>query len=111
MHEDLHCESRSLLEHAQNNDTVDEVPRSKQRGPTKMTVWTNSGHMMMATDRAIPHDGQLDVPVVDSVYAPYAKLRGGSYYELIKGRSCTAERIITCLRSESPTRLSCPIRG
>jgi hypothetical protein len=42
--------------------------------------------MMTATDRATPHDGQLDVPVVDSVYAPYAKLRGGSYYELINGR-------------------------
>ena len=86
IYEVLDGDAHYLLQRAQNDQSVDEVILVKATRGDKVIVPPNYGHVTInPSDRTLKMANWV-CRSFDSVYEPYAKLRGAAYYELINGR-------------------------
>jgi glucose-6-phosphate isomerase len=86
IYEVLDGEAHYMLQRAKNEESVDEVILVKATRGDKVIVPPNYGHVTINPSERTLKMANWVCRSFDSVYEPYAKLRGGAYYELINGR-------------------------
>ena len=111
VYEVLDGEAHYLLQRAKDEESVDDVLLVKATRGDKVIVPPNYGHVTINPLERTLKMANWVCRSFDSVYERYAKLHGGRTMSSLTGGCCTTERIVTCLRSESPTRSRCPTRG
>ena len=86
VYEVLDGDAHYLLQRAHNADTVDEVILVKATRGDKVLVPPNYGHVTINPSERTLKMANWVCRSFESLYEPYAKLRGAAYYELINGR-------------------------
>jgi glucose-6-phosphate isomerase, archaeal len=86
IYEVLEGDAHYLLQRAQNEDAVDDVILVKATRGDKVIVPPNYGHVTINPSKRTLKMANWVCRSFDSVYEPYAKLRGAAYYELINRR-------------------------
>ena len=85
IYEVLEGDAHYLLQRARN-ESVDEIILVKATRGDKVIVPPNYGHVTINPSQRTLKMANWVCRSFNSVYEPYAKLRGGAYYELINGR-------------------------
>ena len=86
MYEVLEGDAHYLLQRAQNEESVDEVILVKATRGEKVIIPPNYGHVTINPSERTLKMANWVCRSFESLYEPYAKLRGAAYYELINGR-------------------------
>jgi glucose-6-phosphate isomerase len=86
VYEVLDGDAHYLLQRARNEESVDEVILVKATRGDKVIVPPNYGHVTINPSERTLKMANWVCRSFESLYEPYAKLRGAAYYELINGR-------------------------
>jgi glucose-6-phosphate isomerase len=86
LYEVLDGEAHYLLQRAQNAEKIDTVILVKATRGDKVIVPPNYGHVAINPSERTLKMANWVSRSFQSVYEPYANLRGAAYYELINGR-------------------------
>ncbi|MFZ0011389.1 MAG: glucose-6-phosphate isomerase family protein [Halobacteriota archaeon] len=86
VYEVLDGDAHYLLQRARNEESVDEVILVKATRGDKVIVPPNYGHVTVNPSERTLKMANWVCRSFESLYEPYAKLRGAAYYELINGR-------------------------
>ena len=86
VYEVLDGDAHYLLQHAQNEHSVDEVILVKATKGDKVIVPPNYGHVTINASEKTLTMANWVCRSFESLYDPYTQLHGGAYYELINGR-------------------------
>ncbi len=86
LYEVLEGDAHYLLQRPQNEESVDDVILVKATLGDKLIVPPNYGHVTINPSDRVLKMANWVCWSFESVYEPYTALRGGAYYEFIKGR-------------------------
>ena len=86
IYEVLDGEAHYMLQREQNEESVDAVILVKATRGDKVIVPPNYGHVTINPSERTLKMANWVCRSFDSIYEPYAKLRGAAYYEFINGR-------------------------